>query len=308
MANIQYGGSGAGTLGWAAGKLFNQGVSGIQGAMDSYTGRVRNRAINDLLTQPSENMTADEYRDNMQMSLSGIDGIDPMKAIGLSNVASKSIYAKEALQREAEQQTYDRGVDSANLVMKADEATATAGYRGSVLTNQANRNNEISRHNKVMEVPNDIREATQAGYPSQMTRVRDDGRSDYRLSEEDFTRYQEDKSKASHSSRQLDPSTVDKNKAATFKIFDDAMFKALGEDGYKQFQAEKPDVKAKVYKYWQATQSLGYGMTEENTFSSDDYGVQDMPETDTTAVPDDIKYVGNQAFSADGSRAPQYDK
>jgi len=302
MNQINY--DGAYNVAGQANNMFNAGMKGLTSAINSYRGRVKNNAINKILgTEKLIDEDAVGYQGRVNTLLGNIDDLDPLQRLNLSTVASKPIYEQELREREVEQQTYDRGVDSAKLVMKSDEIQNTEDYRDTVT-------GETSRHNEVMEIPNDIREATQAGYPSQMTRVRSDGKSDYRLSEKDFQRYQVDKSKASHSSRELDPSTVNKNNAQTFKIFDDAMFKSLGEDGYAEFQKEDPATKAKVYKYWQATNSLGYGVKSGNDdyYDNREYGAQDMPETDTTAVPNDIKYVGNQAFSADGSRAPQYDK
>ena len=178
MNQINY--DGAYNVAGQANNMFNAGMKGLTGAINSYRGRVKNNAINKILgTEKLIDEDAVGYQGRVNTLLGNIDDLDPLQRLNLSTVASKPIYEQELREREAEQQTYDRGVDSAQLVQKADEALATANYRNTVT-------GETSRHNKQMEIPNDIREATQAGYPSQMTRVRSDGKSDYRLSEEDF--------------------------------------------------------------------------------------------------------------------------
>ncbi len=304
MANIQYGGSGAGTLGWAAGKLFNQGVSGIQGAMDSYSGRIKNRAINDVLGQEKlDNEDAVGYQTRINTLLGNVDGLDPLQRLNLSTVASKPVYQQELVEREAEQQMYDRGVDSAKLVQESDKIQNTQDYRDAVTT-------ETKRHNGVMEIPNDIREATQAGYPSQMTRVRDDGRSDYRLTEEDFGRYQEDKAAASYSSRtQSDETKADLvSKAA--KRFEDS----LDESQFEQYNKLDARKKQNVLKRYFRTGVIPYKGDSTNWYQGSDAGFDSsaMDEEDrknnNTNNSYDVKYIGNKAYTADGTRSPENDK
>ena len=102
------------------------------------------------------------------------------------------------------QNIFDNGISNAQLVQESDQQAATAGYRQNVLKGQQQQRTEVSRHNKVIESPVDIREAYSANYatgekttagPDGVMGTDDDLVKKY-LTKEDFAKYQDDKKRA----------------------------------------------------------------------------------------------------------------
>jgi len=310
-------GAGAGVVGQ---RLFNQGMSGLDAALDSYSTRVKNRAVNDLLqSAPTEGENADSYNARMRLGLSSVDGIDPLQALQLSKVASDPVYEREAKELAASQYDDTRGDVAFTQGIQASNLSETITQNDNTNTYRNNTTTETKRHNQVMESPTDIREAYSANYATGK-RVDKNGKEHTFLTKDDFANYQQDKAKARFSQRVLDPSTIDKNKSTTIKAFDDILFKQLGEDGYKEYNKLPAPERSELLQYWLDNGVIDYGMTDENTFSSDDYGQGDASKgysrqqgkstvvQESGTVPSDIKYAGAKAFNSDGSRASKYDK
>ena len=132
MPNINYNGNSS--LLPAASQLFNNGAKGLESALGNYSTRVKNRAVNELLqSAPTDGENADSYNTRMRLGLSNVDGIDPLKALQLSQVASDPIYKQEA--RE----------------LAANQYQDTQTQIGVVNTHNANTLVEQSRHNVATE-------------------------------------------------------------------------------------------------------------------------------------------------------------
>ncbi len=290
----------------SADRLFNQGMTNIQGVADRYAGRVKNRAINELLKSgAAEGENADAYSSRIGREFAGIEGVDPLTALQLRNVASKPVYEREAKELAAEQYENQQAIEGykINRNIENDLATqehrsniltgqqtdreATAGYRTSSLTNQSTHNANIDAHNKRMEVPTDIREATQAGYPTgERTTAGPDGEmgtdddivKKY-LTKKDFALYQKDKAKARFSQRELDPSTVSKNNQMAFKY---AIETQLGKDtkSRKEYDDLKPGEKAILFNQFKESGVINFGRTQEG-FWGDSYGIGKTPPPST---------------------------
>ncbi len=137
---VQY--DGAYNLAGQANNMFQSGMKGLTGAIDSYRDRTRKTAINSLLTKPlGEKETADDYSNNMRMSLSNIEGIDPLQALNLADAASRPVFAQEARQVAANQyddkimqQDVTNAYKDANLVQNQTDAESLAGYRSDTLS------------------------------------------------------------------------------------------------------------------------------------------------------------------------------
>ena len=253
-----------------------------------------------------------DFRSRQMGNFSQVPGIDPMLALGLANKTADPYFKQEATDQA--QSNADRlfgfnqdkfetetAYKDANLQQKQSDATATANYRGNVLS-------ENSRHNKIIETPTDIREAYSAGYA---TGVNKDGKK--YLTTEDFKKYQTDKSKAKFSQRQLDPSTIDKNKAMTNKQFDDILFKQLGKEGYEKYNQLPADQRKDILNYWLDNGIIDYKY-EGNTFSPDvseqgtasqGYQRQATEPTntsETSSLPAGYKTIGDKVYDENGKR------
>ncbi len=273
----------------SASKLF-------MGVADNVQKRVKNRAINQILsTEKVDNEDAIGYQSRINVLLGGVDNMSPLDRLNLSTIASKPVYEQEQQEREQVQQDVENAYTDANLVQKQNDSEATQSYRTNVLDGQqtdrqatqgyrADTLSETKRHNRVAETPIDIREARNAGFTEMVDTGKDNADGSpimaKAVTKASFEEYQKAKAQGKSGQKPLDASTVEKNKAMTAKYFDDVLFKQVGEDGYAEFNKLKPQQKQQVFEHWKTTGSISFGVTNENTFSSDDYGVQDTNTTE----------------------------
>jgi len=247
-----------------ASESFNRGIEGATKIAKGIEQRSRNAAVNQILSMdPLDDPGA--YQAALTDRLSNVSGIDPVMALNLASAKSKPAFEERKRQDSLSQIGIENAYRDANLIQKQDEAEDNQTYRNNITT-------ETKRHNVQMERPTDIREAYQAGYATGVKVDPETGNESKYLTKEDFAKYQMDKAKASFSQRVLDPSTIDKNKSATIKNFDDILFKQLGEDGYAEYNKLPAQQRTELLQYWLDNGVIDYSMTEENTFSSDNYG------------------------------------
>ncbi len=91
--------------------------------------RTRNAAINNILGQEKlENEDASGYQTRVNTMLGNIANLDPMEKIGLSNAASKPIYAQEQVEREKLQQDVTNAYKDASLLNQQDQITETGRH------------------------------------------------------------------------------------------------------------------------------------------------------------------------------------
>ena len=225
--------------------LSSQGFQQASQAATNYGERIKKQAIdkqiNELLQltptvgnqETSASQTPLQFQQQQQTSFSGVDGIDPLTALGLAQKQSQPYYDQSKIDQS--QGNADRlfGLNSdkfdetqlqnernnsyqdSSLVQKADAQQATDGYRADNLT-------ETTRHNKATEA-------------NQL---------------EGF--------KTRHSTRQLDPSTKDKNNAQTNKVYDDIAYKTFGDEGYKLLKKLAPEDRKRIYDYWRETGIIAF--------------------------------------------------
>ncbi len=111
----------------AANQLFNSGIDNFTGAMEKYSGRIKDRAVNELLGNYSPDQTnLLDSQQQLMSQLSGVGNISPKEALGLAGAATTPYTA---------QRDYDRGIFTSDRDYQIAQG----------------RLGETSRHNQVME-------------------------------------------------------------------------------------------------------------------------------------------------------------
>jgi len=94
-------GSGAGLVGT---QLFQQGMSGLDKAINSYRDRTRNTAINKLMSiAPIDGQSPLAYQQQQRSAMSAIDGINPLEALQLSNAQANPYVVEQKRLSDLEQ-------------------------------------------------------------------------------------------------------------------------------------------------------------------------------------------------------------
>lgn len=282
----------------------------FMGIADRVESRAKNKAINELLqTTPtvgngetSASQSPMAFQNQQQAAMAQIPGVSPLEALNLSSAQSKPYFTAEAndlaqsnsdrtFNQNVANDLFSQGIQNAELVQSADEAHATAKYREDVIAGAAADRDATSQYRT-----DTLKQKAALDDVNQFKIFNEDGS----INEDNLQSYRKYKST---NVKPLDPTTQDKNKASTVKVFDDILFKSLGEDGYKKYQQLPVGDKSRIFDNWKSTGAIGYGVTDDGMFS-DTYGIT-IPKD---AAQSQFKYVGSKAFTMDGTRSPENDK
>ncbi len=227
--------------------------------------------------RPSIKESPDAYSMRVKHEMGKIHDMDPMVALGLS---------QKITQPYREQSNADRlfgfnETKEENTQNYRDTVTGqTKSYQDSLIKNQETRNTETAKHNRAMEVPNDIREATQAGYGTQQLfgPARRGESMPTELTPTDFAKYQEDKAKASKTAYQS-PETLANLRSNALTRY----LKIMTDDEYEAYEKLPASQKAIVHNNLLAGKGSGWKSDSKGILQKSDAGFDLTPRGDVTA-------------------------
>ncbi len=219
----------------SADRLFNQGMTNIQGVADRYAGRVKNRAINELLKSgAAEGENADAYSSRIGREFAGIEGVDPLTALQLRNVASKPVYEREAKELAAEQYENQQAIEGYKINRNIENDLATQEHRSNILTGQQTDREATAGYRK-----DSLKQKTDLDDVNQFKIFNEDG-SINEANLENYRRFRSTDSKPLHSS------TIEKNIATTSKL----MLEQMTDDEAAVYEDQKPAIRKRIRQYY----------------------------------------------------------
>ena len=248
-------------------------------------------------------------------------GATPVEALGLMKAKLEPLVAQRDYEANRADALFNQTNKTDTLAETVRNNNLADNYRQGVITNQAERNDiaqnqldENSRHNRRVEVPNDIREAYDADYATgKRTTAGKDGKigtdddivRKY-LTKEDFAKYQEDKAKASLSSRVQSAETKADLISKAYKRFIDS----LDEDQFEQYNKLDAQQKQNVLERFYKTGVVPYNNDTTSFYQKSNAGFDSSPlaaepnntEIDVNNLPTGYKTIGNKIYDENGKR------
>lgn len=244
--------------------LAERGSNKLVDVANEYSDRVRttakNKAINEILGLEATGNSQD-YRNTLGNRLSQVEGIDPLAALNLIDKKVAPIVAQE-------QQAYQQGIDSANLVQNADKAQATATYRDKVLAGQQQDRRDTAQYRQ------DTLKQKEALDDVVQFKIFDENGNINEKNLENYRRFK------STDAKPLDDTTRTKNVAQTSKLMIDQM----SDDEIEVYDELSPTERKKVREYYGKYGVLPSMKDKSSWYQSAKPTVDFGEDTNTTAT------------------------
>ncbi len=287
-------------------KLLQGAINGANEIADRYETRQRNQAIQHIMgNKIDSDQSIEDFRQEQSAALSGVQ-MDPMKALGLVNDQVKPMQAQSNADRlfgqQADQNNINNAFKTGEMIQRNDAADATQTYRDNTLAQTVQRDANTKSYQQQMAVPTDIREMRSSGFTTEMTDPSDPAKTIRVITEQDFEDYQTAKAASSKQAYQSEETKAGLRSNALKRYVD-----MMNDDEYAAYSDLTSKQRQLVDKRLLEGKGSGYSPDTKSWYRSSDAGFN-TAEAEQQDIPDGIRYVGNQAFDADGQPAPKYNK